>query len=967
MLVGFAAAQGVITTVAGGSFADNLPATQVRLDDVQSLALDAQGNAFFGDGSRIRRVDHGSGIITTVAGYPGGSAEEGPADQVSISPQAIAFDPQGNLLFLTKNCLKKLDLATHTISRIAGLSSCNATAGPLGTASDVAVDAAGGVYVLDQSGVVRKVKTADGTISVVAGQAQPGGSSADGVPATATVLSGPSGIALDVNGNLYIMENPTGHLRRVDAATGIITTIAGAGTGISAGDGGPAQAATFQNPFRIHVDRQNNIYIGEQARIRKIDSGTGTIRTVAGTGQLDFNGEGLLAFQTNIGNPAAMLVDPAGALWFADSGNRRIRMVSGVTGLVRTVAGVAPNGDGGLALGATLTLVSGLAIDRSGDLYIGDAAGIRRVDHATGFISTFAAGGPVGRMIFDDAGDLLFSSGNQVKRIRAGSRSVDTIAGDGLRGFGGDGGPATSAQLWSPSGIATDQGGNIFIADSGNNRIRRVDAHSGIITTLVGGETGFEDVLGFQSPRDIVIAKNGEMHIGNSHRVFKLDTSGTISIEAGNGILACEGDGGPANVASVGAGVVLFDAVANTYVADTETGNPVCGVRRIEAGTGIIQTVAGGGSQGVSEGAPALSVTLLPRAVAFRDDTLYIAEATRVLKVTPVTAPPLPAPPHDFVIRDAPTLQLYPISPGEVAAVTGNYLGPAIPAVEATGPDGLVPKQVGGVEVFFNDLPAPLLYVSAGRIYTVVPFGLTTPVTVKVRTPTGELSLPQTRVVQAAPMIFPAGVLNSDGTLNTEETPAPKKSILTAFGTGFGRLNPSVPDGTVMRAGDLAHQQFNYSASVADFGTTPLPAQLSYIGPAPGMVAGVTEAILTLPDGIAGGQAALFLATPPIASLGKTIFIRKGDVTPTVTSMVPPVPPTWDPSVTVHGKDFDQGLTAELFYNGELVPDGVMVSHVTGTSFFAQLNINGKTGQLGIEVIDPGGKRSERFYFTVQP
>ena len=442
----FSYAQGVITTFAGGGYVDNVPATQARLDGPQGLALDAQGNAYISDLTRIRRVDHLTGIISTVAGYPGGPAHEGPADQVSIAPTALAFDPAGNLVFLAKYCLKKLDLATHTISQIAGTSSCDGLAGPLGGSSDLAIDAVGNAYVVDDSGLVRKVSAANGSVSIVAGKTTLSQSSGDGGLATDANLSRPSGIALDSFGNLYIMENATGHLRRVDAATGIITTVAGAGASFSAGDGGPAIAAAFQNPFRVYVDRQNNIYIGEQARVRKIDAVTGIISTVVGTGSFDYNGEGLPALQTNVGNPAAITVDPGGNLWIADQGSRRVRMLSRSTGLVNTVAGTAPNGDGGPAAGATLTYVGGVAIDSSGDLFIGDGGAIRRVDHATGFISTFA-GGPgsgmvPGRLIFSDSGDLLFADRNKIQRIRAGGQTVETIAGTGQSGFGGDGGPA---------------------------------------------------------------------------------------------------------------------------------------------------------------------------------------------------------------------------------------------------------------------------------------------------------------------------------------------------------------------------------------------------------------------------------------------------------------------------------------------------------------------------------------------
>ena len=304
-------------------------------------------------------------------------------------------------------------------------------------------------------------QAAEPTIATVAGVGTGfhGGFSGDGGPATSAQLGGPDALVLDASGNLYLADAENNRIRKVDARTGIITTVAGNGTAEFGGDGGPATEAQIDWPFGLAVDSTGSLFIAdfENGRVRKVDVRTGTSTTVAGNGTIGGGGDGGPAASAQLLGPASLAVDASGNLYIADSANQRIRRVAARTGIITTVAGDGAGefgGDGGPATDAQLNQPTGLAFDASGNLFIADAFNhrIRRVDARTGIITT--------------------------------------VAGDGTSEFGGDGGPATDAQLNHPVGVAVDADGNLFIADQLNHRIRQVAAGTGIITTVAGSETG---------------------------------------------------------------------------------------------------------------------------------------------------------------------------------------------------------------------------------------------------------------------------------------------------------------------------------------------------------------------------------------------------------------------------------------------------------------------------------------------
>jgi N-acetylneuraminic acid mutarotase len=346
-----------------------------------------------------------------------------------------------------------------------------------------------------------------GEIITVAGNGT-AGYSGDGGPATSAELFGPSGVAVDHSGNVYIADYEYNCVRKVTASTGIITTAAGiCNQGGYSGDGGPATSASLFGPIFIALDGAGNLYIADafNQRIRKVTASTGIITTVAGDGTQGFSGDGALAIYAQLNQPWGIGVDNAGNIYFADQNNNRIRKVTASTGVISTIAGTGTasyTGDGGPATSADLDFPSGIAVDASGNVYILVNGGtiIRKVTAATGIIDFYAGNGtygfsgdegPAASAVFnqaddlavDGAGDLYIADtgNNRIRRVNAATHIITTVAGDGYiapntlsGGFSGDGGPATSAALNAPDGVVISGSGDMFISDSNNYRVREV-------------------------------------------------------------------------------------------------------------------------------------------------------------------------------------------------------------------------------------------------------------------------------------------------------------------------------------------------------------------------------------------------------------------------------------------------------------------------------------------------------------
>ena len=339
-----------------------------------------------------------------------------------------------------------------------------------------------------------------GDITTTAGNGT-AGYSGDGGAATSAKLYGPTGVAVDGSGNVYIADSENNRIRMVTASTGVISTVAGTGTAGYSGDGGAATSAKLNAPSGVAVDNSGNIYIADcyNNRIRMVSASTGIISTVAGSRQAGYYGDGGPATSASLYVPYALAVDSSDNIYIVD-GTERIRMVTASTGIISTVAGDGTggySGDGGAATSAELDVPSGVAVDRSGNIYIGDRLNnrVRIVTASTGIISTVAGDGtegysgdggaatsaelnwPVGVAV-DSSGNIYIGdySNSRIRMVTASTGVISTIAGDGTQGYSGDGGAATSAELYWPTGIAVNSS-YLFIADFGNNRIRAVSGY----------------------------------------------------------------------------------------------------------------------------------------------------------------------------------------------------------------------------------------------------------------------------------------------------------------------------------------------------------------------------------------------------------------------------------------------------------------------------------------------------------
>jgi hypothetical protein len=299
----------------------------------------------------------------------------------------------------------------------------------------------------------------------------------------------------------------------------IITTIAGTGVAGYNGDGISATSAQIYYPHNLALDAAGNIYFPDygNARIRKINIGTGLISTVAGTGTSGFNGDGIVATNAQINQPTSLTFDISGNLFFTDRANQRVRKITISTGIITTVAGTGVSGYNGDGIAATTAQLSGpneVAFDAAGNLYISDWFNqrIRKVDMSTGIILTIAGtgvsgyngdgiaassaqiNGPCG-IAFDNAGNIYFaeySSSSRIRKITLSSGLISTIAGTGTAGYSGDGSAAIAAQLSWPAYISFDGADNLYIGDDNNFRIRKITSSTGLISTIAGtGTSGY--------------------------------------------------------------------------------------------------------------------------------------------------------------------------------------------------------------------------------------------------------------------------------------------------------------------------------------------------------------------------------------------------------------------------------------------------------------------------------------------
>jgi trimeric autotransporter adhesin len=857
-----------IQTVAGSSLVgDGVSALNAQLSDAEGLALDNQGNVYIADPSnhRVRKVN-AAGIMQTVAGTgsPDFSGDGGPASLASLNaPYGVAADRAGNLYIadLGNNRVRKVS-PDGVITTLAGTGQAGSTgdggpalAAQLNAPRNLAVDGFGGLYIAEFGGHRIRLVTPDGLIQTVAGTGS-SGSPGEGVPATAAQLSYPAGIAVDFTGTLYIADSGNQKIRKVFA--GLMTTVplptlsiptgvTGDGSGgIYIADSGNLRilrrtagsvvstvAGALSSARDVAIDPLGNLFIADGHRVRLL-SALGFATTFAGDGTFGFGGDGGVATAAVLNGPGGVAVGPDGSLYIADERNHRVRKISSA-GIISTVAGTgipATSVDGLPPTRTPLDAPAGLLLDSTGTLWIGEYFG-NRVHKLPpgGTMQPVAGNGTAGfngdfrsattaelqapdQTALDAAGNLYIAdSGNHRIRKVTPQGMISTYAGTGASGYSGDGGQAASAALNLPRGVAVDAAGNLFIADTGNNCIRKVTP-GGLIATVAGG-----GAFALSLPRSVMVGFDQNLYIADTgnQRILQLTPAGDLSTIAGRGSAGFSGDGGDALSAQFTNPVALaMDAAGNLYVADFDN--------------------------------------------------------NRIRKLTPNT-PGIAAPvalPSTATLMNAASLRAGPVAPGEILSILSDGIGPPIGVF---GVDTLLSET----QVLFDGRPAPLIYVQQTQIKAQVPYEVAALLTTRVQVfHSGQLkvdvALP---VVPAAPGIFtlsggtgPAQVFLQDGSLNSATNPADPGSVITIFATGEGQTDPAGIDGT--RSTDPYPQPVGQ----LDLRVGGRPAEIVFVAASSG-APGILQINARIPTIVGSGAIILSLAVDSALSQnGVTVFVK---------------------------------------------------------------------------------------------
>jgi len=572
----------------------------------------------------------------------------------------------------------------------------------------------------------------------------------------------------------------------------IITTFAGNGQVSYSGDGGPAINAALNYPKGLAIGANGSLYIAdtENFRVRVVNS-LGIINTFAGNGVDSYSGDGSAAISAGFSDVMGVAVTSAGNVYIADASNRVVREVS-TAGTVTTIAGIGVqgfSGDGGLATAAALGRPVALALDVSGNLYIVDSVNQR------------------------------------VRRIGT-NGIITTVAGNGNSAYAGDGGPATLASFSFPLGVTVDSADNIYVADAGNNRVRKITASTGIITTVAGnGQAGFSGDgasaanATLNLPSDVALDGAGNLYIADAgnNRVRMVNSAGVITTIAGTSTNGFTGDGGPAAQAELNNPWGLTtDASGDVYIADR------------------------------------------------------VNSRIRLISANP-TAPPVVPP--NAVVNAATFTPGGAIAPGAIVAVFGSNL--ATGSMAAT--QSPLPTALNQTSVTFNGVAAPLFYVSSGQVNAQVPFNVPAgSVSVQVSRGTSTSATEMVNVASASPGIFivdetnqTGAIVHLNGTVVTTSAPAVPGEYLSIYCTGLGPLNMPVQSGA---AGPTTAPlpQTVATPTVMIGGTSAIVA---YSGLAPGFV-GLYQVNVQVPAGVTAGNQQIQIVTGTVASNTATLAVQ---------------------------------------------------------------------------------------------
>jgi uncharacterized protein (TIGR03437 family) len=877
---------------------DGHPVLQSVLTYPQGLAAGADGSIYMLDGGHVRRVTP-DGIIHTVAGNLASdtdSGDGGPATSAIISAGSIlAVDSSGNI-FVGENpisgagIIRKVQASDGTIQHFAGNGQVAGTAGsnpgdggpavnaPLGYISGMATTPQGNLIVANANQIVNI--TPDGTISTLAGggTVHPKPANISTQPALGANLNSIGGVATDPSGNIFFTEADGEAVFQLSGTE--IVHIAGSGNALVNSAAAPL-LFNLNFPIQLAADSQGNLYIldgadvfgqglrngmGLYSRIVKLAAGFSSISTIAGANSGDFDQSGDLAIQDVLPSLLAFLAgltaDSKGIVYYSDANPRRLLVQSIVNGVIQTFAGgyrVPYSGDGGPATSAQFYYPYAIIFDPQGNAYIADAGHnlVLKVN-ANGVISTFAGIGSFGfsgdggsataaqlgtpsALAFDAAGNLYIadSANQRIREVTIKDGNIQTVIGSGQLGGAVASVPADQAAIDLVSSMLFDPAGNLIFADSYQCSVRKWNPSTNVVTLIAGAEscgTALDGTLASGSPAGsisgIALASDGTLYFADS-------TRGSIRTVNNAGLL------GTFVLLSSPAGLVQ-DSSGNFY---TGSGSYV---EMITPGKSV-QIIAGSGPFGYDgDGKPALQAALQnPKSpIVDASGNIFFIDGDRIRELIP--------PPQVQSVVNAASFVNGPVAPGEMVTVFGTNIGPRSFTGLELASNGTVSNNLAATQALFDGIAAPMVYADQLQTSFLVPFEVAgktnTQFTMVLN---GVASNAKTlEVAPAAPGIFTAAggkgqgaILNQDGSANSASNPAAKGSVVVLYATGAGQTNPSGQDGV------LADGTAPKPVLPVTFQIGGMPARLQYAGGASGLVAGVMQVNAVVPKGIVSGSA----------------------------------------------------------------------------------------------------------------